>query len=68
MFYLHDIKLILLFEECDDGKYGYDCVNTCSRNCLDGVICDKEAGTCFSGCNPGYMYDNCSKGKFRTLN
>lgn len=65
MFYIHNIKVILLVKECDDGTYGYECLNTCSGNCLDGALCDKEAGNCSIGCNPGYMYDNCSKGKIR---
>lgn len=50
MIYLYDIKLILLVKECDDGRYGYNCVNMCSGNCLDGVLCDKEIGYCLVGC------------------
>lgn len=65
MIYLHDIKLILLVKECDDGRYGYNCVNTCSGNCLDGAPCDKETGYCLVGCKQGYTYENCSKGKTR---
>lgn len=46
---------------CDDGSYGYDCVNNCSGHCLNGSHCNKQAGHCDKGCNPGYTNDNCSK-------
>lgn len=54
--------LILLVKECDDGTFGYDCENKCSGNCQNGALCDKDNGNCLNGCNPGYTYDNCSKG------
>lgn len=54
--------LTLLVKECDDGTFGYDCENKCSGNCQNGAPCDKDNGNCLNGCNPGYTYDNCSKG------
>lgn len=49
--------------ECDDGTYGYSCVNNCSGHCLNGSSCNKHTGVCDRGCNPGYVSDDCSKGK-----
>lgn len=46
---------------CDDGSYGYDCVNNCSGHCLNGSHCNKQAGHCDKRCNPGYTNGNCSK-------
>lgn len=43
---------------CDDGSYGYDCVNNCSGHCLNGSHCNKQAGHCDKGCNPGYTNGN----------
>jgi hypothetical protein len=35
----------LLFTECTDGTYGYNCNNTCG-NCIYGAACDKFTGSC----------------------
>lgn len=52
------------FTECDDGTYGYSCVNYCSGHCLNDSPCNKQTGLCDRGCNPGYTNGNCSKSKF----
>lgn len=46
--------------DCDDGTYGYNCVNNCSGLCLEGYPCNKETGCCDVGCKPEYTTDNCS--------
>lgn len=50
--------------ECDDGTYGYNCVNTCSVHCVNDSHCNKQTGNCDRGCNPGYTYSDCEKGGF----
>nr|XP_022305549.1 uncharacterized protein LOC111112375 isoform X5 [Crassostrea virginica] len=47
--------------ECDDGAYGYGCVNNCSGYCLNDTPCDKETGHCDIGCAPGYINAFCSQ-------
>lgn len=48
--------------ECDDGTYGYACVNNCSGHCINGSLCNKETGYCHNGCNAGYTNKDCSRG------
>lgn len=57
-----DIDPYSALKECDDGTYGYNCINNCSGHCLDDYPCNKETGRCDVGCKPGYTTDNCSKG------
>lgn len=49
--------------ECDDGTYGYDCLNNCSGHCLNDTHCNKQTGHCDGGCKPGYTNDDCNKGE-----
>jgi hypothetical protein len=51
----------LLFTECTDGTYGYNCNNTCG-NCIYGAACDKFTGSCLTGCSAGYYGDLCTDG------
>lgn len=53
---------------CDDGAYGYNCVNKCSGHCLNGSSCNKQTGQCERGCSPGYTNNDCSKGKLISVN
>lgn len=53
-----------MITECDDGTYGYHCVNNCSGNCLNDSSCNKQTGHCKRGCKPGYEDGDCSKGEF----
>lgn len=46
---------------CDNGTYGYNCVNKCNGHCLNDSPCKKQTGQCYRGCKPGYKYSNCSK-------
>lgn len=52
-----------MLKECDDGTYGYDCINNCSGHCLNDFPCNKKTGHCDGGCNPGYTNNYCSKGE-----
>lgn len=52
------------FVECDNGTYGYNCVNSCSGHCLNGSICNKQTGHCDMGCDPGYTDSDCNKRKY----
>lgn len=38
--------------KCPNGKYGYNCSQTCI-NCLNGAVCDHVNGSCT--CAPGYQ-------------
>ncbi|XP_062609519.1 uncharacterized protein LOC134271306 [Saccostrea cucullata] len=52
---------IYFFDEkaCDNGKYGQDCNETCSRNCRDNS-CHIVSGNCTKGCIIGYQGNFCS--------
>lgn len=56
--------LIKIFLECNDGIYGYSCINICSGYCLNDFLCNKWFGYCDGGCNLGYINIDCNKGKF----
>lgn len=57
------MRLYLTVTECDDGTYGYNCVNNCSGHCLSEFSCNKQTGQCDRECNPGYTNSDCSKSK-----
>ncbi|XP_048256480.1 uncharacterized protein LOC124133220 isoform X1 [Haliotis rufescens] len=44
-------------QECPGGRYGLNCSNNCSSNCVDGH-CLHVDGTC--KCVPGWMGDRCT--------
>nr|XP_022311825.1 receptor-type tyrosine-protein phosphatase epsilon-like isoform X1 [Crassostrea virginica] len=43
---------------CDEGKYGKECENNCSGNCLHGEVCDPRDGNC-SSCAAGFQETKC---------
>lgn len=45
--------------ECEDGKYGVNCVYSCG-NCAKGDPCDHVNGTCPMGCKTGYDGRKCN--------
>ncbi|XP_071118130.1 uncharacterized protein [Haliotis cracherodii] len=45
-------------QECPVGRYGLNCSNNCSSNCVDGH-CLHLDGTC--KCVPGWMGDRCTR-------
>ena len=49
---------------CEDGKYGPNCLKTCSRQCGgEYTVCDKIEGICPFGCLDGYTGAKCNNGK-----
>lgn len=57
-----DIKTVL---GCEDGTFGYDCINNCSSRCLNDYSCNKQTGYCDNDNDndPGYTNNKCNKGK-----
>lgn len=47
---------------CEDGIFGYNCVNLCSGYCFNSFFCNKQNGYCDRGCELGYIIERCSKG------
>lgn len=43
---------------CPTGFYGVDCSETCG-NCRDIGQCDRNNGSCLTGCDAGYKGDLC---------
>lgn len=60
---MYIISSSIIVTECDDGAYGYNCVNNCSGHCLQNSPCNKQTGHCDKGCNPGYTHSDCNKGE-----
>ena len=59
---------MLLASECQDGKYGIDCNNSCSPHCEDGPVCDRETGSCHSRqCHAGYQGSRCDQGEYTII-
>ena len=56
-------SISLLFLECMNGTYGYDCMK-CSKTCKN-ENCNKftENGICIEGCEVGYKGETCEQGK-----
>lgn len=53
-----------MFTECDDGTYGYNCVNNCRGHCLNKATCNEQTGHCDRGCIPCYTNKLCSESKY----
>ncbi|VDI50988.1 Hypothetical predicted protein [Mytilus galloprovincialis] len=47
-------------QACNGGKYGKDCLQECSANCLTPP-CDHITGECSNGCNDGWLGSNCTQ-------
>jgi hypothetical protein len=45
-------KIVSIFTECDDGKWGINCTNECGK-CLTSP-CNHVNGHCQDGCAVGY--------------
>ncbi|GFS14281.1 multiple epidermal growth factor-like domains 10 [Elysia marginata] len=55
--------------ECYAGRYGKGCSKRCSEGCAGGeTSCDRENGSCPTGCKTGYhgerCYKKCDPGRF----
>ncbi|XP_046374173.2 protein draper-like isoform X1 [Haliotis rufescens] len=59
----HSMKLILCEVEiyvCSNGNYGRQCSNSCiERRCAGDSQCDHVRGTCISGCEAGWIGEDC---------
>lgn len=52
-------KLVCFFTlVCENGYYGGSCENKCGY-CLNAEQCDKQNGTCITGCQPHFLYPLC---------
>lgn len=58
--------VILIFLACQDGKYGKNCLKTCSANCVNPQ-CNKMTGECIGGCNDGWQELECTQSLFLFL-
>ncbi|XP_052105008.1 receptor-type tyrosine-protein phosphatase epsilon-like [Mytilus californianus] len=47
-------------QACDVGKYGKDCLEECSENCLNQQ-CNHVTGECSIGCTDGWQGFNCTQ-------
>ncbi|XP_052071242.1 multiple epidermal growth factor-like domains protein 10 isoform X3 [Mytilus californianus] len=47
-------------QECQDSKYGKNCLETCSANCVNPQ-CNKLTGECIGGCNDGWQEFECTR-------
>ncbi|XP_052256587.1 uncharacterized protein LOC127861905 isoform X2 [Dreissena polymorpha] len=43
------------------GRYGHNCTNSCSENCLHNSSCNHVNGECLYGCKSGYDYGSDKK-------
>ena len=53
--------LHVLFEGCDNHKYGLMCNQTCG-SCYGGKQCDHVNGSCTDGCEAGLFGEKCDEG------
>lgn len=55
--------------ECQQGYFGYNCEENCSKNCGDPGRCDRIKGNCIGDCQAGWAGAMCENGEFKcTLN
>ena len=52
----------IVFSECDGGRYGHNCSNTCGF-CLNKEQCHVINGSCLNGCDSDYWGDQCTQCK-----
>ncbi|KAK3795276.1 hypothetical protein RRG08_055838 [Elysia crispata] len=45
--------------ECQTGRYGNQCKQSCSATCGGDNSCDRINGACIQGCDPGYLGTTC---------
>lgn len=62
--YAHVLVIkILYFTACALGRYGQNCSEGCSANCLNPQ-CNHETGECIDGCKDGWQGFNCTHSVF----
>ena len=61
---MQPLKLLLLFSECQFGKYGGNCSSDCSGHCkgVNRFACNYKDGSCSDGCADGWRGPNCENG------
>ena len=47
--------------ECDSGTFGQGCREICGK-CKRETQCHHINGTCFTGCDPGFIGNQCDQG------
>ncbi|XP_066298172.1 uncharacterized protein [Branchiostoma lanceolatum] len=47
-------------QECDPGRYSYDCAETCG-NCASGTVCNRTDGSCPFGCHEAWAGAICKQ-------
>ncbi|KAF4527685.1 hypothetical protein B566_EDAN012651 [Ephemera danica] len=55
--------------DCNPGRFGVQCNETCSRNCMVIHSCNTVTGACDNGCKPGWKMPQCTTcedGRFGT--
>ena len=52
---------MIYFTACLNGTYGQECNNTCG-NCFGQEQCLHTNGTCLSGCDTGFVGEECKTG------
>lgn len=51
------------FVECESGKYGLNCHNSCGK-CQKDAQCHNVNGSCLQGCSPGHIGPFCNICKY----
>lgn len=52
-------------QECVDGRYGQNCLNTCTSHCKYINVCNHLTGQCKGGCDVGWTGSFCKKGNLK---
>lgn len=47
--------------KCVDGRYGQNCLNTCTSHCKYNNVCNHLTGQCEGGCDVGWTGSFCEK-------
>ncbi|XP_052694711.1 tyrosine-protein kinase receptor Tie-1-like [Crassostrea angulata] len=47
--------------KCVDGRYGQNCLNTCTSHCKYNNVCNHFTGQCEGGCDVGWTGSFCEK-------
>ena len=54
--------MLFLLKGCPAGHYGDACDKNCPANCRpNGKTCDHDTGSCWNGCEDGWMGHNCTE-------
>lgn len=59
------ICMCFFLSECKVGLFGENCAKFCGH-CSGYKACDHVTGQCLSGCEPGYIGEDCLKSQYIT--